>query len=81
MVGRSATSWVPGVDPTGTKCDIVVEKMCRGFHQGIWMGTLFYYMSAAMVGGGFGTSGIFGQVFLWSGLILIAASFAFREED
>jgi len=45
------------------------------------MGTLFYYVSAAMIGGGLGTSGIFGQVFLWSGLILIAASFAFKEED
>ena len=45
------------------------------------MGTLFYYLSAAMVGGGFGTSGVFGQFFLWSGLILIAASFAFEEKD
>ncbi|NPT57514.1 hypothetical protein [Paraburkholderia elongata] len=45
------------------------------------MGELFYYLSAAMIGGGFGTSGIVGQVFLWSGLILIAASFAFKEGD
>ena len=45
------------------------------------MSTLFYYVSAAMDGGGFGTSGIFGQVFLWSGLILIAASFAFKDGD
>ncbi|WP_157447889.1 hypothetical protein [Paraburkholderia ginsengiterrae] len=45
------------------------------------MAAVFYYLSAAFVGGGLGTSGIIGQFFLWSAAILLTASFAFKEGD
>jgi hypothetical protein len=39
-----------------------------------------FWLSSVMAGAGFGTSSIFGDLFIWSSVLLLLASLAFDNE-
>ncbi|BDC46166.1 hypothetical protein PTKU15_94630 (plasmid) [Paraburkholderia terrae] len=44
------------------------------------MSALTFWLSSAMAGAGFGTSNLFGDLFVWSSVLLLLVSIAFDNE-
>ena len=49
-------------------------------HAVLMMSALTFWLSSAMAGAGFGTSNLFGDLFVWSSVLLLLVSIAFDNE-
>jgi hypothetical protein len=53
---------------------------CNPHHAVLMMSALTFWLSSAMAGAGFGTSNLFGDLFVWSSVLLLLVSIAFDNE-
>ncbi|MBP0593723.1 hypothetical protein J8I87_29355 [Paraburkholderia sp. LEh10] len=53
---------------------------CNPHHAVLMMSELAFLLSSAMAGAGFGTSNLFGDLFIWSSILLLLVSIAFDNE-
>ncbi|BCZ85697.1 hypothetical protein PTKU64_93720 (plasmid) [Paraburkholderia terrae] len=53
---------------------------CNPHHAVLMMSALTFWLSSAMAGAGFGTSNLFGDLFVWSSVMLLLVSIAFDNE-
>jgi hypothetical protein len=49
-------------------------------HLVLMMSAVTFWLSSVMAGAGFGTSNLFGDLFVWSSVLLLLASIAFDNE-
>ena len=53
---------------------------CNADHAAPMMSAFTFWLSSVMAGAGFGTSNLFGDVFIWSSVLLLLMSIAVDYE-